>query len=387
MKVCMLVYSFYESDNRVMRYAETLAKRGDQVDVFALKSKDGQPFHDVLRGVNVYRIQKRIKNEKGQLSFLFRLIKFLIVASVFLTYHHIKKPYKIIHVHNVPDFLIFAALVPKLFGAKAILDIHDIVPELYATMFNKTKGSFLFKLMVAIEKASCAFSDHVIIANDIWHKVIIMRSVNKDKCSVVLNYPDENIFFRRTRERQDNRFIMIYPGSLNRRQGVDIAIKALSIIKDKVPLAELHIYGDGADKDYLEHLAVDLGLQDRVLLKGSLPIYEVADKMANADLGIEPKRNDLFAGDAMSTKILEFMSLGVPVIVSDTRVHKYYFDDSVVLFFKSDDENDLARCMLLLINDTILRQKMLLNISGFVQDYVWDKRKEEYLGLIDKMIL
>jgi glycosyltransferase involved in cell wall biosynthesis len=367
-----------------MRYAETLVKRGDLVDVVALRS-DGQPFHEVLRGVNVYRIQGRVKNEKGQLSFLYRLIKFLIVSSIFLTKQHLKKAYQVIHVNNIPDFLVFAALFPKLLGAKVILDIHDIVPELYAEMFNQTKNSFLFKSLVAVEKASCTFADHVIIANHIWHKSITTRSVAENKCSVVLNYPDENVFFKRPRQRQDDKFVMIYPGSLNRRQGVDIAVKAFALIKDKIPMAEFHIYGTGTDMDYLKRLVLDLGLQDRVFLKGSLPIYEVAEKMANADLGIEPKRNDMFAGDAMSTKILEFMSLGIPVIASDTRVHKYYFDESVVLFFKSDDEQDLARCMLSLIENANLRQKMFLNSHQFVQGYVWDKRKEEYLGLVDRM--
>jgi glycosyltransferase involved in cell wall biosynthesis len=381
---CMLVYSFYESDNRVMRYAETLVKRGDLVDVVALR-KDGQPFHEVLRGVNVYRIQGRVKNEKGQSSFLYRLIKFLIISSIFLTKQHLKKAYQVIHVNNIPDFLVFAALFPKLLGAKVILDIHDIVPELYAEMFNQTKNSFLFKSLVAVEKASCTFADHVIIANHIWYKLITTRSVAENKCSVVLNYPDENIFFKRPRQRQDDKFVMIYPGSLNRRQGVDIAVKALALIKDKIPLAEFHIYGTGTDMDYLKRLVLDLGLQDRVFLKGSLPIYEVAEMMANADMGIEPKRNEMFAGDAMSTKILEFMSLGIPVIASDTRVHKYYFDESVVLFFKSDDEQDLARCMLMLIEDASWRQKMLLNSQQFVQDYVWEQRKEEYLGLVDRM--
>jgi glycosyltransferase involved in cell wall biosynthesis len=367
-----------------MRYAETLVKRGDLVDVIALR-KDGQPSHEVLRGVNVYRIQRRIKNEKGELSFLYRLLKFLIVSSIFLTKQHLKKAYQVIHVNNIPDFLVFAALFPKLLGAKVILDIHDIVPELYAEMFNQTKNSFLFKSLVAVEKASCTFADHVIIANHIWHKSITTRSVAENKCSVVLNYPDENVFFKRPRQRQDDKFVMIYPGSLNRRQGVDIAVKAFALIKDKIPMAEFHIYGTGTDMDYLKRLVLDLGLQDRVFLKGSLPIYEVAEKMANADLGIEPKRNDMFAGDAMSTKILEFMSLGIPVIASDTRVHKYYFDESVVLFFKSDDEQDLARCMLSLIENANLRQKMLLNSHQFVQGYVWDKRKEEYLGLVDRM--
>ncbi|TRZ48669.1 glycosyltransferase WbuB [bacterium] len=384
MNICLLVYSFYEGDNRVMRYAETFVKRGDLVDVIALR-KDGQPFHEVLRGVNVYRIQGRVKNEKGQLSFLYRLIKFLIVSSIFLAKQHLKKAYQLIHVNNIPDFIVFAALFPKLRGAKVILDIHDIVPELYAEMFNQTKTSFLFKSLVAVEKASCTFADHVIIANHIWHKLITTRSVAENKCSVVLNYPDENVFFKRPRQRQDDKFVMMYPGSLNRRQGVDIAVKAFALIKDRIPLAEFHIYGTGTDMDNLKRLVLDLGLQERVFIKGALPIYEVADRMANADLGIEPKRNEMFAGDAMSTKILEFMSLGIPVIASDTRVHKYYFDESVLLFFKSDDEQDLARCMLLLIEDTSLRQKMLLNSQQFVQDYLWDKKKEEYLQLIDNL--
>ena len=380
----MLVYSFYENDNRVMRYAETLVRRGDQVDVFSLR-KDGQPFHDAISGVNVYRIQKRIKNEKGKLSFLFRLTKFLLVSSFFLTKYHIKNHYQVIHVHNVPDFLVFAAILPKMFGSKIILDIHDIVPELFATSFNKTTDSLLFKSLVAIEKASCAFANHVIIANHIWHKIITTRSARENKCSVILNYPDESVFFKRPRVRQDNKLIIIYPGSLNLRQGVDIAIKAFALIKDKIRMAEFHIYGEGTDRDYLERLTIDLGIQDRVLLKGSLPIYEVAEKMANADIGIEPKRNDAFAGDAMSTKILEFMALGIPVIASDTRVHKYYFNEPSLLFFKSDDEQDLARCMLLLIENADLRQKMLLNSGQFVKDCVWDKRKDAYLGLIDRL--
>jgi glycosyltransferase involved in cell wall biosynthesis len=150
-------------------------------------------------------------------------------------------------------------------------------------------------------------------------------------------------------------------------------------------MAEFHIYGTGTDMDYRKRLVVELGLQDRVFVKGALPIYEVADKMANADLGIEPKRNEMFAGDAMSMKILEFMSLGIPVIASDTRVHKYYFDESVLLFFKSDDEQDLARCMLKLIEDASLREQMLKNSQEFVQGYVWEKRKEEYLGLVDRI--
>ena len=81
---CMVVYSFYETDNRVMRYAEALAKRGDSVDVIALR-KEGTPRYEKIRGVNVYRIQTRMIDEKGKISYLLKLVTFLLNSSIFLT--------------------------------------------------------------------------------------------------------------------------------------------------------------------------------------------------------------------------------------------------------------------------------------------------------------
>ena len=130
MNVCMIAYTFYEHDNRVRRYAESLAQFGHSVDVIALKSPKGDSF-TTLKNVSVYKIQERELNEKGKLSYLFRTLKFFISSFMFVTRKHLKRPYEIIHVHSVPDFEIFAALVPKLMGAKIILDIHDIVRNFF----------------------------------------------------------------------------------------------------------------------------------------------------------------------------------------------------------------------------------------------------------------
>jgi glycosyltransferase involved in cell wall biosynthesis len=369
-----------------MRYAETLANQGDQVDVIALR-QDGQEYCGTLRGVRVMRIQHRIKNERRQLTYAYRVFKFMVKASIIISKEHAAHPYDLIHVHNMPDFLVFSAFYAKLTGAKVILDIHDVVPELYGSMFARGQKSFLFKLMLLFEKLSARFADHVIVANHVWHETVKKRSVKKaDGCSVVLNYPDERIFFRRPANRSRDKFVMVYPGSLNRRQGVDIAIKALAIVKDQLPQVEFHIYGDGAGREELEALTLALGLSDRVLFKGSLPIYEVAEKMAAADLGVEPKRNDPFAGDAMSTKILEFMSLGVPIVASDTRIHKHYFNDNVVKFFKSENEADLAEAILAVVRDKDYRDRLIEAGSNFAAGFTWEKNKHYYLSLLDRLI-
>jgi len=381
----MIGYTFYDSDNRVRRYAETLVKRGDQVDVIALKRKNQVSF-DMVQGVKVFRVQEREKNEKKKITYLFRLLMFLLKSFVFLSYKHWKKPYDLIHVHSVPDFEVLAALIPKIFGAKIILDIHDIVPEFYESKFDTSNKSFMFKLLVFIEKISILFSDHVIISNHIWYKTLISRSVNENKCTTIMNYPDNSIFFKRDLIRNKKKFIVLYPGTLNWHQGLDIAVKAFGLLKDRVPKAEFHIYGGGPAQKKLTFLIKKLGLENRVFLKDSVSVNEIAGIMANSDLGVIPKRNDCFGGEAFSTKTLEFMSLGVPIVVSKTKIDQYYFDESIVKFFEPENEKDLAEAMLELINNKEMRDKLSQNALNFVGKNNWEVKKHIYLDLVDFLV-
>jgi glycosyltransferase involved in cell wall biosynthesis len=225
----------------------------------------------------------------------------------------------------------------------------------------------------------------VIIANDIWEKKLLSRSVKADKCSVFLNYTDQSLFYRRPRTRKDDRFVMMYPGTLNWHQGLDIAIKALALVKDQNPSAELHIYGSGQTKRSLRELSDSLGLNGQIVLKDTVPIEKIAELMADADLGIVPKRDGPFGGEAFSTKILEFLTLGVPVIVADTKIDKFYFNDDVVRFFRSGDEVDLAKAMRQMIADKALRDRMAEKGTEFAQEFSWDNRKQEYFDLVDRL--
>lgn len=385
-RACMLAYTFYESDNRVRRYAETLVKEGYEVDAIALRVKGAEKYSE-LKGVNIYKIQERVINEKGKLDYLFRLLKFFIKSFFFLAWQHIKRPYKLIHVHSVPDFEVFASLIPKLFGCKIILDIHDIVPEFYCSKFKVCEESFLFKCLVFIEKISCWFSNHVIISNHLWYDKIIQRSVSPEKCTTIINYPDTSIFYKRDNLKKNNeKFIMMYPGSLNWHQGLDIAINALSRIKDQAPNAELYIYGNGPARPGLEAMVTELELTGRVYIKDGMSIDKIAEIMANADVGVVPKRNDPFGGEAFSTKTLEFMSLGVPIILSKTRIDEFYFNASVVRFFKSEDESELAAAMLELYINKNAIENLAENSLKFANSYSWDLNKDNYLNIVNRLI-
>ena len=381
----MLAYTFYENDNRVRRYAEALVRRGDEVDAIVL-GREGQVAKEVVCGVNVFRIQTRVLNEKGKIEYLFRLVRFFFKSAWTITVMHLKNRYDVIHVHSVPDFEVFATAAPRLFGAKVILDIHDIVPEFYISKFRSSPSSVAFKLLLLVEKVSNSYADHVIIANDLWYEKLVHRSVPSSKCSVILNYPDLSIFRRSVESCPHETFTMFYPGTLNRHQGLDLVIDAISSLKErKLPKFHVLIVGEGPERINLERAIEALSLGDHITLKGAVPMESVAEILKSVDLGIVPKRADDFANEAFSTKILEFMAMDVPVLVSDTKIDQYYFKQWMVEFFQAGNATDLAEKISNLIQSPERLAELRAGGREFIAENNWGKKAEEYFKLVDRL--
>jgi glycosyltransferase involved in cell wall biosynthesis len=382
-RVCMISYSFYKSDNRVMRYAEALANRGDTVDVIAL-AKPGADRFEAVNGVSLYRIQRRERNEKSKFDYLARIIRFLLSSSALLTWKHLRKRYDVIHVHNVPDFLVFAAWLPRLTGSRIILDIHDLLPEFFASKFaGSSRAAWYVDRLIEIERASCRFAHHVIISNHLWLKKITARSVEPHRCTALVNHVDSEVFYPRARTRTDDRLIAIFPGGLQAHQGLDVAIRAFKLLVPALPKAEFHIYGEGNMKDEWMALTRELGLEKHIYFFKPLPLHEIAEKIANADVGLVPKLADSFGNEAYSTKIMEFMSQGVPVVASRTKIDTFYFNDSQIAFFESGNAEDLAQKMIRVFQDRACADRLAANGLAYVARNNWDSKKGEYFAIVD----
>jgi glycosyltransferase involved in cell wall biosynthesis len=385
--ICMLAYSHYESDSRIVRYAKTLAQRGDHVDVVAYGGESDALGKKDVDGVRLYKIQRRFKLEgKGPLAHLLPLLRFFVAAGVFITRKHLHSRYDLIHVHNIPEWLVFAVSLPKLFGARILLDIHDLVPELFGAKFKTSDHPFLIRILRAIERCSCQFADHVIISNDLWKERLIRRSVVDSKCSVFFNNIDPNLFYQRKRTRQDERKIVIFPGSLQWHQGVDIAVKAFPRVLETCPTAEFHIYGEGGVINELKDLVRQLGLEKKVLFCAPVTVDRIPQILADSDAGVVPKRNDSFGNEAYSTKIMEFMSQGIPVAISRTAIDTFYFDDSEVRFCESGNPESFAAGIIDVLTNESLRQRLVRNALDYVARNHWGSRRQDYLDLVDRLI-
>lgn len=385
MRICMLAYTFYEADPRVRQYATALVERGDTVDVIALRPAD-RPKYETLDGVNVIRLQGRQINERRRFQYAHRITRFLFYAAATLARRHLAEPYQVVHVHSVPDFLVFGALIPKMTGAGVILDIHDLLPELYASKFSAPRESTWFNFMKFVEKRSCSFADHVIIANDIWRERLIQRSVPPEKCTTIRNYPTLNLFKSFSRQSHNGKFLITYPGSLNRHQGLEVAIKAYRRVFEKMPNSEFHIYGEGADKPRLIQMAKDMGLEKRVIFHGGMTSKDIAGVMVNTDLAVEPKLSRIpFSNEAASTKILEFMAAGVPIVASRTSIHSRYYDDTILKYYDADNDEALAACIFSMWLNPTERSEQVARAKKYVDENNWEAKKVDYLQLVDRV--
>jgi glycosyltransferase involved in cell wall biosynthesis len=228
----------------------------------------------------------------------------------------------------------------------------------------------------------------VIIANHLWHERLVERSVVAEKCSVVLNHVDDEIFHPRQRTRDDGKVVIIFPGSFQWHQGLDIAVRALARVRERVPGAELHLYGGGGGaraKSDLLRLAEELGLDGSVKFPGSVRLHDIPVVVANADVGIVPKRADSFGNEAYSTKIMEFMSQGIPVVASRTKIDEYYFDEKEVRFFPSGDSEAMAAAIVEVLEDGALRERLVKAGREYVERNSWRLKKGEYLELVDRL--
>ena len=384
-QVCMVVYSKYEQDNRVRRYAETLVRRGDQVTVFSMASQANPVGSSELSGVRIFRLFQPRGEERGKLEYLLNYGRFAWRALRAMEGSHFPHGCDLVHVHNMPEALVFAAVGLKWRGAKIILDLHDLMPELYQDKFHISERHLVSKVLRTVEAWACRFSHHVIISNHLWKPKVARRSQPDGRLTALINHVDLRIFHPRVRLRKDDRFIVAYPGTLNHHQGLDLAVAAMAEVRKAVPAAELHIYGNGDERWQLQQQAERLGIGEAVIFQRAVPFSEIGDVMVNADLGVVPKRADGFGNEAFSTKIMEFMSQGLPVVVSRTKVDSFYYNEECVCFFESGNAADLAAKIIALAQDPERRQKLARNASELVRASSWEVAEPIYLDIVDRL--
>jgi hypothetical protein len=183
-RVCIIRQrDYYELP--VRREAETLRRGGYEVDVICLQ-QEGHPDVEVDNEVRLYRLP--LNRKKGNvLRYIYDYFSFLIMAGIKVTQLHLKQPYKVIQVNTMPDFLVFATLIPRLLGAKVAVFMKEPTPELGATLY---KNRFMPTLLKVVEQLALRYANVAFTVTEQLKEVYVSRGARADKIHVVLNGPD-----------------------------------------------------------------------------------------------------------------------------------------------------------------------------------------------------
>jgi glycosyltransferase involved in cell wall biosynthesis len=348
----MLLFSTYPSDPRPRRAAEALLKEGMSVDLICLEDGNS-PAWESRASFCVRRLP--LTHRRGnKISYVYKYSAFIFLSGAILAWRSLRRRYDLIYVHNMPDVLVASALVPKLLGAKVILDQHDPMPEVMKTIFGLDDRSFGVRLLTWLEKWSIRRADRVITVNLACKRIFGSRSCRPEKIAVVMNSPDEDIFpFRAaqpltaTTHSPEKRFVMMYHGSLVERNGLDLAVEAFAKIRANLPAAVLKIYGRETLflQAVMRHVQT-LGLSDCVSYLGPRSLEALVGEIEGCDVGVIPNQRSAFADINTPTRIFEYLALGKPVIAPRTRGIEDYFGPDTLLYFDCGNSDDLGRAML-----------------------------------------
>jgi glycosyltransferase involved in cell wall biosynthesis len=393
-RAAVLLFSYYPADPRPRRAAEALAMEGVTVDLICLQSKQEEPRREIVNGVSVFRIP--LKRERGGMArYIGQYSAFIIESFFYLTFRSMIHKYDLVHVHNMPDVLVFSAVVPKALGAKVILDLHDPVPELMQTIFGLPEKSVSVRLLKRLEKWSIRFADLVLTVNRACKEIYTARSCSPGKITVVLNSPEDDIFQFRApvlpgpngEKPAVKPFVILYHGSLVRRNGFDLAVDALEKARESIPAVRLLVCGERSAffEEVMESVS-KRGLQGNVEYLGVKNRREVVDAINGCDLGVIPNHRNMFTEINTPTRIFEYLALGRPVIAPRTRGIQDYFTEDELIFFDVGDANDLARKIEFVFSNPDRARQIVEQGQRVYLAHRWSREKSKLLNSVSALI-
>jgi glycosyltransferase involved in cell wall biosynthesis len=386
----MVVFSHYPADPRPRRAAEALVGEGMRVDLICEQDARSRK-RETLGGLEVIRIPIR-HSRGGFLSYAYQYATFILMSAAIFAWRSLGRRYDLIYVHNMPDILVISGLIPKLFGAKVILDQHDPMPELMMTIFGKDKESSGVRVIRWLEKWSIARADLVITVSVTFKRIFCGRGCPAAKVGVVMNTPDESLFPCRPARSYPVRkagdpLVIMYHGLLESRNGLHLAVEALSRFTKKFPNVELRIYGRSTP--YLEQVMATvpgLGLEGSVRYLGPRKLEELAREIEQCDVGIIPNPRNDFTAINTPTRILEYLAVGKAVIAPRTEGIVDYFAADSLFYFEPGDTKDFEEKLEYVASNPGEAMATAERGQQVYLRHTWGEERETLVGLVTQLL-
>ncbi len=383
--VLMMAYTYYESDTRVIREAEAAVDGGFEVDFLALR-KEGTPGTEMVRGVRVIRVNQTKYRGSQHLRYLVEYIKFFLRCFGKTTILYFRRRYRIIHVNNMPDFMVFSTIIPTLFGSKVILDIHDPMPSTFASKFKGRERGFYYRALLWQERLSAAFSSRVITVHQLVKDRILKKDgIDPHKIEVVPNFADDRLFPLRKEFDIDGKIRFVFHGTILERAGFRVLLTSMAQMHHKEKVT-LKIIGEGDFSGSLKEMIRSLKLGHIVDFDNhTYPAQLVLEQLKDCNVGLVPLEITGITNYALPTKLLEYVSLGLPVVTIRNDAISYYFSEEDCIFFEWNDASSLSSAFDRLAENPGILIRYRERSLALRERFSWAREKTKYIALLQHL--
>lgn len=220
----------------------------------------------------------------------------------------------------------------------------------------------------------------VVVPSPFLHQVFRRRSFST---YIIPNAVDVERFFPRESNLQDR-----YPGqnksahivvtrNLEKIYDIPTAIRAVRLVKHRLPNVRLTVAGSGPLRPELEALVAKLELDSTVIFTGRLDNEKIAALYGQADVMVNPS-----LVDNMPISILEAMASGVPVVTTNVGGIPYLVeDDKTGILVPPEDEHAMAHAIIRILTSEKWARRLSTAALSAVQEYTWPHVRTKWLRL------
>lgn len=347
-------------DRRVWQEATTLHGAGYQVSIICPMGKGYEGKYEAIDGISIYRHKLPIEAD-GALGYVLEYSSALLWEFM-LTWKVLRRQgFDVIHACNPPDTIFLIGCFFKLFGKKFVFDHHDINPELYEAKFGKR--DFFYKLLLALERRTFRAADVSIATNESYRKIAIERgSMDPGKVFIVRSGPSLDrikILPPVPELKRGRNYLVGYVGVMGKQEGIDYLLRAVHFIVYDKKRMDIHfgLVGGGTELEVMKNYAKELGVEDFITFTGRVPDKEMLEILNTADVCVNPDVANEMNDKSTMNKIMEYMALGKPIVQFNLTEGRYSAREAS-LYAKPNDEIDLAKKLIELLDDLELRKRM-----------------------------
>jgi glycosyltransferase involved in cell wall biosynthesis len=387
-RIAIMVHAVYPGDPRIRRQSDALMSAGHDVDLFCLRGP-GEAAEEASGAMRIVRLPVN-RAFTGFAGHVAEYVAFAGLAAVRLAGEHRHGRYSLVQVATVPDFLAFAAIPIRLTGVPLLLDLHEDMPEFFRDRFAHPLLRPLLPAITGSARAAAALATEIITVHEPLRQLSIARGVPPGKISVVMNSADTRLFDAARHARrgfmEDGELRLVHHSNLQRIYGLDVAIQALALIDSAALPHRLDVYGDGPFRPAVEAAIARTATADRVHLNGRVPIDDLPALLAGSDIGLVPSRPEPYLQYSLSTKLLEYAAMGVPVIATDLATFRAHFSDEAIRYVPGSDAPALADAIRELAADPVAASRLGAEARRQAAAYAWEVQAARYVAIVERLV-